>query len=280
MEKTFATRRVALALLAHPDDAEILCGGTLIRLREQCGFEVHIATATAGDCGSSTLPPNEISAIRRAEGQQAAELIGASYHCLEEMDVNVIFNHQANRKVIDLFRRISPTLVLTHPRHDYILDHEQTHLLARSAAFSFPIPNASDVPFAKADKRASDQLSGDELPGPGELPGVPHLYYVDPMEGRDPYSGQVVDATTCIDITNDMDRKAAMLACHASQRDWLREHHGMDEYLDAMKRHSAMRGRAIGVDFAEAFVLHRGHAFPQNDWLAELLPSNTDRNTQ
>jgi len=25
------TRRVALTLLAHPDDAEILCGGTLIR---------------------------------------------------------------------------------------------------------------------------------------------------------------------------------------------------------------------------------------------------------
>jgi len=46
------TRRVALTLLAHPDDAEILCGGTLIRLRE-IGYEVHIATMTPGDCGSN-----------------------------------------------------------------------------------------------------------------------------------------------------------------------------------------------------------------------------------
>jgi hypothetical protein len=62
-----------------------------------------------------------------------------------------------------------------------------------------------------------------------------------------------------------------MLACHASQRDWLRAHHGMDEYIDAMKRHGAMRGRQIGCAYAEAFVQHRGHPFPQTDLLAEIL---------
>ena len=48
-ETPTSSRRVALTLLAHPDDAEILCGGTLIRLRQELGYEVHIATATAGD---------------------------------------------------------------------------------------------------------------------------------------------------------------------------------------------------------------------------------------
>ena len=62
-----------------------------------------------------------------------------------------------------------------------------------------------------------------------------------------------------------------MLACHASQREWLRAYHGMDEYLDAMRRHAAMRGRQAGVAAAEAFVQHRGHAYPRNDLLAELL---------
>ena len=39
---------VALAILAHPDDAEFLAAGTLARLRAECGFEIHIATMTAG----------------------------------------------------------------------------------------------------------------------------------------------------------------------------------------------------------------------------------------
>jgi hypothetical protein len=62
-----------------------------------------------------------------------------------------------------------------------------------------------------------------------------------------------------------------MLACHASQRDWLRAHHGMDEYVEAMKRHSAGRGKQMGVAYAEAFVQHRGHPFPQSDLLTEVM---------
>ena len=45
----------------------------------------------------------------------------------------------------------------------------------------------------------------------------------------------------------------------------------MDEYIEAMKRYAAERGREIGVAYAEGFVQHRGHPFPQNDLLAEVL---------
>jgi hypothetical protein len=38
-----------------------------------------------------------------------------------------------------------------------------------------------------------------------------------------------------------MDRKTELLACHASQRDWLRAHHDIDEYVDATHRHSSAR---------------------------------------
>ena len=64
-------RRVAMTLLAHPDDAEILCAGTLIRLAD-AGWEIHIATVAAGDCGSATLSREEIAAMRRQEGIAAA----------------------------------------------------------------------------------------------------------------------------------------------------------------------------------------------------------------
>jgi LmbE family N-acetylglucosaminyl deacetylase len=245
-------RRVALSLLAHPDDAEFFCAGTLIRLAD-AGWEIHIATVAAGDCGSVTLPGREIAAVRKREGIASAATIGATYHCLDEPDIQVVFDKATNRKAIDLLRRIAPTLLFTHPRHDYMLDHEQVHLLGRATAFSYSIPNASDLPLV-----------------PGSA--IPWLYYCDPVEGRDPYTGQLIAPTTFVDVSAQMDRKIDMLAAHASQREWLRAHHGMDEYIEAMKRHSAMRGNEFGRAFAEAFVQHRGHPFPQSDLLAELLP--------
>ena len=247
---TLPERRVALSLLAHPDDAEILCAGTLIRLAD-AGWEVHIATVASGDCGSMIHSREEIAAIRCKEGIAAAAKINATYHTLDEPDIQVVFDKATNRKTIELLRGIAPTLLITHPRQDYMLDHEQVHLLARSTAFSYSIPNASDSPL---------------IPGSA----IPWLYYCDPVEGRDPYTCEFVIPTTWVDITDQMERKIEMLACHASQRDWLRSHHGMDEYIEAMKRHSAERGGQIGTRYGEAFVQHRGHPFPQDDILASL----------
>lgn len=244
-------RRVVLSLLAHPDDAELLCAGTLIRL-SNAGWEVHIASATPGDCGSTTHAAEAIASIRRDEGAAAARLIGATFHCLEERDLQVTFDKSTNRKAIDLLRRLAPSLVFTHPRHDYMIDHEQVHHLARSASFGYSAPNASMLPLVGGS-------------------AVPWLYYCDPLEGIDPYSGRLVEPSTQIDISSEIDRKAELLACHASQREWLRAHHGMDEYIESMRRHAALRGKALGVRYAEAFVQHQGHAYPRSDLLIELL---------
>jgi LmbE family N-acetylglucosaminyl deacetylase len=247
-------RRVALSLLAHPDDAEILCGGTLIRLR-QAGYEVHIATMTAGDCGSAEHDAWAIAGIRVNEARLAAEQIGATYHCLDERDGYVLHDKPTLAKTYDLFRRICPTLVLTHPREDYMIDHEQTHLVGRAASFLFAAPNLSPIPIA---------VSGS---------AVPYLYCCDPIEGIDP-RGKRVTPTTYVDVSAVHPAKLQMLACHASQRAWLRAHHGMDEYLDAVDRHDASRGVEVGVDRAEAFVQHRGHAYPADDMLAKLFPAS------
>ena len=244
-------RRVALSLLAHPDDAEILCAGTLALLRER-GWEIHIATVANGDCGSTTLSAKEIARVRHEEAIAAANKIEATYHCLEEPDIQVVFDKATNRKTIDLLRRIAPTLLFTHPRHDYMMDHEQVHLLARAAAFSYSIPNASDLPLVLGS-------------------AIPWMYYCDPVEGGDPYTLQTIEPTTRVDISGAIELKTQMLACHASQREWLRAHHGMDEYIDSMKRISAERGRQSNVPFAEAFVQHRGHPFPQTDLIGLLL---------
>src|SRR3954469_12926779 len=138
-------RQIVLSFLAHPDDAEILCAGTLARLA-RLGWAVHIATATAGDCGTATLTAAEISAIRTAEAKKATGLIGATYHCLEERDGYVLHDASTLRKAYALFRTVNPGLVFTHPREDYMLDHEQVSLLARAASFVYAAPNVLEAP--------------------------------------------------------------------------------------------------------------------------------------
>src|SRR5262249_48231755 len=109
----------ALALLAHPDDAEFLCAGTLYRLRSEKGWAIHIATMTPGDCGSTEHPPEEIAKIRRGEGSSAAKILGAAYSCLEERDLRVIYSEAALEKVVEFIRRVRPDIVLTHSPDDY-----------------------------------------------------------------------------------------------------------------------------------------------------------------
>ncbi len=243
--------RIVLTLMAHPDDAEILCGGTLALLAAR-GWRVHIAAASRGDCGSSTRTPDEISSIRRGEGRDAARVIDGVYHCLDGRDALIRYDEATLRRACTLFREVRPSLVVTHNPSDYMVDHEQISLVARATAFNAPIPNAPA--------------------GPGTTPlgAIPHLYYADPIEGKDSL-GDPVRPTLLIDVTTVMETKLRMVSAHASQREWLRAHHGMDEYLDSTKRSAAMRGELIGCDFAEGFRQHLGHAYPQDDLLGATL---------
>lgn len=242
-----------LSILAHPDDAEFLCAGTLIRLKREHGFDVHIASMTPGDCGSVEYGPDEISRIRRAEGTRAAALIGATYHCLEERDLLIVYGEKTLEKITRLLRRVRPEIVLTHSPADYMLDHEMTSTVVRAAAFAAPIPN----------------FLCDRNLGP-TLPHIPHLYYCDPVENKD-LMGRDVPPGFLIDISGVIDAKADMLAAHASQRDWLRKHHGMDQYLETMRNQGRARAQSHGIAYAEGFRQHLGHSYPQDNLLGTLL---------
>ena len=244
--------RVALAVVAHPDDAEFLCAGTLIRLAREHGYAVHIATMTAGDCGSAEYPPDEIAALRRAEGAAAAAVVGATYHCLEELDLRVIYGDRPLEKVVRLINAVGATVVFTHAPDDYHLDHEQTSKIARAATFAAPIGNF---------------LHGRHEHPP--VPAIPHLYYCDPLDGKDIF-GRPVEPDFRTDITAVLDDKAAMLACHESQRAWLRKHHGVDNLVASMRDWSRSRSLTPGRA-AEGFRQHLGHSYPQGNLLVELL---------
>jgi LmbE family N-acetylglucosaminyl deacetylase len=244
---------ILLTILAHPDDAEFICGGTLIRLTREQGWQVHIASMTAGDCGSTELLPEEIGRIRREEGARAAASIGGQYHCLEERDLLIFYNERAVERITRLLREVRPCAVVTHSPSDYMADHEVTSYIARAATFGAPVPNF----FRDRGHRPP-------------LEQIPYLYYGDAIEGKDPLGRDIVPGF-CIDISNVIDAKADMLACHASQREWLRKHHGMDHYLQAMRDWGAQRGRQCDVSFAEGFRQHLGHSYPQDNLLGNIL---------
>jgi LmbE family N-acetylglucosaminyl deacetylase len=253
------SQKRVLAVGAHPDDIEFMCAGLLALVRN-LGFEVHIATLTLGDCGSLDDQSESIRSIRRAEAQDACEVLGAIYHPLDFFDLCIYNDDHSNRQVTALLREVDPSIVVTHSPQDYLSDHETTSTLVRNACFYASVPNYK-IPRRSRRERTSS---------------IPYLYYAHPMEGTDIF-GRPVSPDFYLDVTDVFKVKTAMLSCHKSQREWLRIQHGMDDFVDSMRRWSRTLGQqasarsAKDVEFAEAYRQHRGHAYPHDQILSKLL---------
>jgi LmbE family N-acetylglucosaminyl deacetylase len=244
-----------LAIHAHPDDVEFQCAGTLALLKAK-GCPIVIATMTAGDLGSAEHSRDEIARIRRDEARRSAELLGAEYMCLEFGDLAIDVNNDGQRRVTECLRKARPDVIITAPPLDYHLDHEATSRLVRGASF------AASVPLYKTEQ-------WDPAPPTAH---IPDLYYPDALEGTDWY-GEMQPFDFVVDTSSTFDLKLEMLACHESQRNWLRRQHGVDEYLESCRRWSARRGQEIGAAHGEAFRQHKGHPYPHDNLLEKLLQS-------
>jgi len=242
-------KKVALGIFAHPDDAEFMCAGTLSLLKK-AGWSIHIASMAPGDKGTNAYSRKEISSIRKAEASKSAELIGGSYHCLEFEDVYIFYDRDTINKTTGLIREIHPDIVFTSSPNDYMIDHEITSQIVQTACFSTGIKNmeVKEDPFEP----------------------IPNLYYCDPMEGKDKF-GKVIQPSIYVDIASEIGIKEKMLSCHESQRNWLLDHHKVDEYILSMKRFAEQRGKEINTKFAEGFRQHLGHSFPKENKLEEIL---------
>ncbi len=243
-------RKVVLSLLAHPDDAEFLCAGTLALLRRK-GWEVHIATMTPGDCGSVEYGREEISKKRRGEGVNSAKILSGEFHCLECEDLFITYDKPTLLRAIKVVRDVQPSVVFALGGDDYSMDHEMASKVAQAACFAAGIPNA-------------------ETEGAEAFEPIPYLYYLDPVDGVDRF-GNEVSPSMVVDVSGEMATKKDMLCCHESQRGWLLAHHGVDEYVNSMEAFSKNRGELVGCGFGEGFRQHLGHSYPGDNILkAEL----------
>lgn len=259
-----------LAIGAHPDDVEFMCAGTLTKLKKK-GHSIFIATVANGSCGSLEYPAKELVRIRRQEAKRAAKLLDAPYYCAGIDDLMVDNIACIRLKVTTLLRKANPDIVFTHSVEDYMIDHVSTSTLVKDSCFCAPMPN-----FPAKGKPVSH---------------TPYLYYGLPLEGKDMY-GNRIKPKILIDITKEIPFKSKMLACHKSQRDWLKRQHGMDQYIESMKDWAKELGKLVKSDadagspmsrsigacrglvkgtYAEGFRRHRGHGFPQDDILTKLL---------
>lgn len=242
--------KTVLCLVAHPDDAEFQCAGTLALLANK-GWKVVIATMTPGQAGSDQLGPEEISRIRRAESIASAAIISGNYECLENEDIFILYDRPTLMKAIALFRKVKPDLVITASPSDYIVDHEVTSKIAQTACIAAAIPNISikDTP---------------------PISTIPYLYYCEPVQGKDIF-GREIESNIHVDTSSVIDVKERMLCCHESQRSWLFKISNVDSYVIMMNDFSRKKGKVIGTEHAEGFRQHLGFSYPAENLLKQEL---------
>lgn len=213
-----ATRRL-LAVFAHPDDESLACGGTLARCAD-AGIEITLVCATRGEAGSINplidVARESLGDVREAEVRQAARVLGIRgvvvlHHkdgLLPWTDPRVV-----ERDLAEVFDRVTPDAVLTfgadglywHP--DHIAISARTAAVVRERASTRPVVLYEVTMPASAMTGLGAALEGRTGAGPLAPWGL------DPAA----FGRGALPPTIVVDVSAQIDRKLAALACHRSQ---------------------------------------------------------------
>ena len=119
-----------LAIGAHPDDIELICGGTLIRA-QMLGRTTGILDLAAGELASRGTPE-----LRATEAANAAKVMGVSAReNLGLPDGGIQNTPETRARVAVVIRRLQPQVVVTHSLHGRHPDHPVVAQLVRDACF-------------------------------------------------------------------------------------------------------------------------------------------------
>ena len=248
--------QTVFAVGAHPDDVEFNMAGTLALLA-RAGFEPHMMNVARSNLDSNELTESEITQIRRREAERSAAVIGATYHPPIVDDLMIFYEDTLLRQLSAVVREIRPAIVLLPSLSDYMEDHTNTARLVITACFSRAMRHyASDPP-----RDATDQDI--------------YLYHAQPHLNVDGMR-QLVVPDLFVNVSDTMATKREMLGCHESQRQWLDETQGLDDYLESMREAGAEVARLSGQtgwQYAEGFRQHSHVGFSTRDrnLLAEVL---------
>ena len=214
-----------MAVGAHPDDVELMAGGTLARYVKR-GDETAMVYMCNGNMGHVEIPPDELVEIRKEESRQATEVIGAKMYWFDNSDFTTEVVPKRTLQLVDAIRDFKPDMVITHSTEDYIRDHVNTGHLVFKASFD------ASVPHVESEN--------------------PHHDKIVPIFEMDTLFGLRFVPTEYVDVSDVIEIKQRALACHKSQVQWLKDHDKVDVVEDMLTA-SRYRGLQCGVRYAEAF---------------------------
>jgi LmbE family N-acetylglucosaminyl deacetylase len=222
----------ALAVYAHPDDAEIAAGGTLARWAA-AGASVWVLVTARGDKGTDDPDADlvALTALRVEETAKAAALLGLAGHFhLGYSDGELPDDRELRGAIVRFVRELRPEVVLC------------------------PDPTAvffGDGYFNHHDHRVTGWATLDAV---APAAGNPHYFPEHIREGlvlhhvRAVYLSGTLEPNTWVDIGDTLERKIDGLFCHASRLveagDWFRQF---------LRERAEQAGADAGMRYAEAF---------------------------
>jgi bacillithiol biosynthesis deacetylase BshB1 len=218
---------------AHPDDVELSCGGTILKLVNK-GLKIGIVDLTTGEMGTRGTP-----AIRLQESQKAAELLGLSMRMNLEMEDALFELSQVNLlKVAAVLRAYQPDIVIANAPEDRHNDHRRAAQLVKEAYFLAGL------------YKLSLQFKGKEVDAwrPKALFNYIQDYYLNP--------------SFCVDITAFQEQKMRSVLAHQSQffnpasQEQSTRISGED-FLKFIEGRAREMGRMIYTEFGEGFLSER-----------------------
>ena len=236
-----STGESTLVVSAHAADFVWRAGGA-IALAAARGDRVTVLCLTYGERGESASAwragqsLQEIKALRRAEAENAAAALGAEIEFLDAGDYPLRESDELVDRIVGVYRRVHPSVVLTHPLADpYNQDHPAAAQMALRA-------------------RVLAQAIG--YPAPGEPIGAPPVLLFAPHQSEMcGFKPEVL-----LDITPVFEAKRKAMEAMAAQR------HLWEYYTDLAKRRGTQLRRNAGPNLglpqstlAEAYM----RVFPQ-----------------
>jgi len=210
-----------LVIGAHPDDAEIGCGGTIAHYKKK-GKKIGVLDLSNGE-------PTPFGTVekRLAEAKAASEILHLDIRITLNMTNRYLENTIENRKeVSEIIRKYKPNILITHPCNDWHPDHIACHQIVNAAKFQ-----------AKLTKTESTYT--EHYPK--------YVFYFDHSHLKE--KNRKLDFL--IDISDSIEEKVNALKAYKSQ---FFDNKKNLRIFDYIRERAGYLGYQVGVDYAEGFI--------------------------
>jgi len=229
-QNSFFIPESAIVIVAHPDDPEFSCGGTMARWAK-AGTRICYVLCTSGDVGIAepNMTREKAAQIREEEQRQAAKITGVKETVfLGEPDGMLQPTMELRKKIVREIRRFRPEVVVTG---------DPTRVWSGNSYINHPDHRAASIAALDATFPAAGQPNlFEELAKEGLQAHKPRKVYVTSWEQADLF----------VNIEETIDIKVAALRAHKSQmKDWDPE--------PRIKEWASTRGEGKEMAYAETF---------------------------